>query len=106
MSGERSVADHVHKAVPHANIADDRELLRRALLALEPDPGETAPRWSLVRSALGHGSTVGHHICVALGIDPDENVRAELPLWVREALNIDDDTDTDTYTDEPEVLRG
>jgi hypothetical protein len=93
----RSVADHVRDTIPHADVASDRDLLRKALLALRPSPGETAPRWSLVRSALSHGSTVGHHICVALGIDPDEEVVSKLPEWVTESL---EDTDTDADTDE------
>lgn len=30
------------------------------------------PRWSHVRLMAGHGSTVGHALCVAAGIDPNE----------------------------------
>lgn len=93
---DRSVADathhvarHVQERVPTADVASDLELLRRALLALQPDPGESAARWSLVRCALGHGSTVGTAICHAVGVDPDEDVRSELPEWLTEL--VDDD---------------
>lgn len=78
----RTVADFVRTRIPHADVADDRELLRRALLALVPESGETRPRWVLVRCALGHGSGVGTAICDALGIDPDEDVTNPLPDWV------------------------
>ena len=70
-----TVAAKVVQAIPHASVASDRELLRRALMALRPDPGQTdLPRWSLVGSALGHGSGVSAAICRALDLDPDELV--------------------------------
>lgn len=34
------------------------------------EPGQ--PRWSHVRMMSGHGSSVGHALCVAVGIDPNE----------------------------------
>lgn len=80
------------RGLGHVTVADDRDLLRAALLALRPDCYDgPRPRWVLVRSALGHGSGVGTAICEALGIDPNEMVEPEEPPeWVVEALGLDD----------------
>jgi hypothetical protein len=59
----------------HVTVDPDRDLLRRALLALRPGRGEKGrPRWWFVHHALLHGSGVSQAICLALGIDPDEVV--------------------------------
>jgi hypothetical protein len=73
----RGVARYVtgQPGLDHVDVDPDRDLLRRALLALRPRRGEgPSPRWSLVRNALHHGSGVSQAICLALGIDPDEVV--------------------------------
>jgi hypothetical protein len=84
------VARHVRKwsGIPNAEVASDAALLRRALLALRPGVGERPRvRWALVSEALTHGSGVSHAVCVALGIDPDEQVAAPAtPEWLLEAF--------------------
>ena len=66
-----TVALAVKASIPHADVADDRELLRRALLALHGTERRGTPMWSTVHGALGHGSGVSTAICRALGLDPD-----------------------------------
>ena len=49
----------------------DAELLRWVLRSGHDwEPGQ--PRWSHVRLMAGHGSGVGHALCVAVGINPDD----------------------------------
>lgn len=49
----------------------DAELLRWVLRSRHGwEPGQV--RWSHVCDMAGHGSTVGHALCVAVGVDPNE----------------------------------
>lgn len=49
----------------------DAELLRWVLRSGHGwEPGQV--RWSHVRDMAGHGSTVGHALCVAVGVNPDD----------------------------------
>ena len=49
----------------------DYELLLEALRSREGwEPRQ--PRWSNVQHISGHGSGVGHALCVVIGVDPDE----------------------------------
>jgi hypothetical protein len=72
-----TIRDHVHaRCGAHVRIADDLDLLRTLVQNIGRGR-EPAPRWVHVRDCIGHGSTVSHAICRALGVDPDEEVGTE-----------------------------
>jgi hypothetical protein len=73
-----TIRDHVHARpdLAHVRIGDDLDLLR-TLVRNIGHGREPAPRWVHVRDCIGHGSTVSHAICRALGLDPDEEVGTE-----------------------------
>ena len=81
----------------------DAELLRRVLRSTDGwEPGQV--RWSHVASVSGHGSTVGHALCVAVGVDPnergpklDEEVCGRCGAYL---LDRDDDTSEEAEDDE------
>ena len=81
----------------------DAELLRRVLRSTEGwEPGQV--RWSHVASVSGHGSTVGHALCVAVGLDPNENApkldEENCARCGSYLLDRDDDTSEETEDDE------
>ena len=84
---------------------NDAELLRRVLRSTEGwEPGQV--RWSHVASVSGHGSTVGHALCVAVGLDPNENApkldEENCARCGSYLLDRDDDTSEEAEDDEAE----
>ena len=72
------------------------------------------PRWSHVRLMAGHGSTVGHALCVAAGIDPneeapdvDEETCSRCGSYLRDGKDEEDEGTADVpLTPRENTLRG
>jgi hypothetical protein len=59
-------------------LPSDEELLRRAVLNFRPRIKRGfggVPRWAAVMHLFSLGSGYSQHLCVRLGLDPDELVR-------------------------------
>lgn len=50
------------------------DLVKWAVLNAKPHRNGTAPRWVAVMDTFALGSTSGHEICRAFGLNPDDEV--------------------------------
>lgn len=56
-----------------------RELVRRAIINARPPVGIMSKvRWACVRDVFAVGSTTATILCVAVGLDPDENLEGSV----------------------------
>jgi len=66
------ITDAIRATLPRFDLTD-ADLIRRAVQSAGRD-GPRVPRWAAVRRVFSLGSTSATHLCLAVGVDPEEMV--------------------------------
>jgi hypothetical protein len=62
---------HSDREIPY----DWRQCTERAVRNARPRTAGKHPRWTAIMDAFGCGSTVAWNLCLAFGLDPDEEIK-------------------------------